>query len=136
MTEDAPNPVDVHVGTCIRARRIMLRISQTELADALGISFQQVQKYERGTNRVSASALYAIQQKLGVPMSYFFDGFGDTSAAPLPAGQTRSQAAGHVYKMLKSPHGFDVAMATANIRKPENRRAVVELIKELASYEA
>lgn len=76
MTRSAlsPHHVDIHVGALIRSRRRALGISQTELAEALGITFQQVQKYERGANRVSASKLYEVAQKLDVPLSSFFEG--------------------------------------------------------------
>jgi transcriptional regulator with XRE-family HTH domain len=67
---DIPDPVDRHVGACIRRRRIMLRMSQGELAEAMGLRFQQVQRYERGTNRVSASKLHALSQVLNVPISF------------------------------------------------------------------
>ena len=75
MTEDqTPHPVDVHVGTRIRARRVMLSLSQTALADAVGKTFQQIQKYERGANRVSASVLYLFARELKVSPAYFFEG--------------------------------------------------------------
>ncbi len=73
-SEDGPRPVDVHVGSRIRLRRIELGLSQTELADKVGVSFQQLQKYENGKNRVSASRLYAISQKLKSPIAWFFEG--------------------------------------------------------------
>src|SRR5271163_5343803 len=74
-----PNPVDLHVGARIRLRRRMQGVSQEKLADALGLTFQQVQKYERGANRVSASKLYEIATALQAPVSYFFDGLADPS---------------------------------------------------------
>jgi transcriptional regulator with XRE-family HTH domain len=72
-----PNPVDLHVGGRVRMRRKLLGVSQEQLADALGLTFQQVQKYERGANRVSASKLYEIAKTLQVPVSFFFDGLAD-----------------------------------------------------------
>lgn len=68
-----PNPVDVHVGSRVRLRRTLLGMSQEKLAEALGLTFQQVQKYERGANRVSASRMYDLSRALGVPVSFFFD---------------------------------------------------------------
>src|SRR5713226_5149805 len=79
-----PNPVDLHVGARIRLRRRMQGVSQEKLADALGLTFQQVQKYERGANRVSASKLYEIAAALHAPVSYFFDGLADPSSADGP----------------------------------------------------
>lgn len=89
---DSPNPVDIHVGAKVKTRRITLGLSQEELADAIGLTFQQVQKYERGTNRISASRLFQIAKALKVPIEFFFDGatggrkvqgFSDNKQAPL-----------------------------------------------------
>src|SRR5947209_19234508 len=76
---DKPNPVDVHVGSRVRLRRTLLGMSQEKLGDALGLTFQQVQKYERGANRVGASRLYDLARVLAVPVSYFFEEFGEAS---------------------------------------------------------
>lgn len=82
--EDGPRPVDVHVGNRIRLRRTLLGLSQEQLAEGIGVSFQQVQKYERGANRVSASRLYDIAQILAVRLEFFFDGFeGGSSDEPV-----------------------------------------------------
>jgi len=78
---DSPHPVDLHVGVCIRMRRKELSISQERLAESLGITFQQVQKYERGANRVSASKLWEIALVLKTPVAYFYDGLGGCKAA-------------------------------------------------------
>lgn len=75
-----PDPIDLHVGSQVRARRILLGLSQEKLADGLGITFQQVQKYERGSNRISASRLYNMAQLLDVPITYFFEGVDDKKA--------------------------------------------------------
>jgi transcriptional regulator with XRE-family HTH domain len=77
-----PNPIDVHVGKRIRIRRLVLGMTQKTLAQALGVTYQQMQKYQTGANRVSASCLSEIADILGVPISYFFEDFGDTSATP------------------------------------------------------
>src|SRR5580698_2110252 len=90
----APNPVDLHVGARMRLRRRMQGVSQEKLADALGLTFQQVQKYERGANRVSASKLYEIAAALKAPVSYFFDGLAD------PAGEGDAPSA------ESTVHGF------------------------------
>ncbi len=80
-TQRSPNPVDTHVGQRVRTRRRLLGISQERLAEALGLTFQQVQKYERGANRISASKLYEIARFLASPVSYFFEGLTDPTAA-------------------------------------------------------
>jgi len=92
MAKKAPNPIDKHVGSRVRMRRMMLSMSQEKLGDALGLTFQQVQKYEKGTNRVGASRLQQIAQILQVPVSFFFEGAphspgysGGMSEAPSPA---------------------------------------------------
>src|ERR1700728_1426467 len=77
---DKPSPIDVHVGSRVRLRRTLLGMSQEKLGDALGLTFQQVQKYERGANRIGASRLYDLSRVLDVPVSYFFDEFGDQPA--------------------------------------------------------
>ncbi len=84
-------PVDVHVGARLRQRRALLGMTQTNLSDALGMSFQQVQKYERGTNRISASRLFALSRVLDVPVEYFFDDMPPEVAASSPA-QGRGKA--------------------------------------------
>lgn len=81
---DTPNPIDIHVGGRIKLRRQLLGLSQTTLAEALGLTFQQVQKYERGTNRVSASKLFTIAEILDVPVAFFFDGLGGVQGEASP----------------------------------------------------
>ena len=80
MIKKAPNPIDKHVGSRVRMRRMMVGMSQEKLGDALGLTFQQVQKYEKGTNRIGASRLQQISIILQVPVSFFFEG------APAPPG--------------------------------------------------
>lgn len=82
---NGPHPVDVHVGARLQLRRKLMRISQTELGQHVGITFQQIQKYERGTNRISASRLYEFANILDVPVSFFFDGFDEVNQSPRPA---------------------------------------------------
>jgi transcriptional regulator with XRE-family HTH domain len=78
IAEDGPDPVDVHVGARLRQRRTLLGMSQEKLAQAFGVSFQQVQKYERGANRISASRLHLLTRVLDVPITYFFEGLPAT----------------------------------------------------------
>src|SRR5580700_7111498 len=86
MEKKAPNPIDRHVGSRVRMRRLMLGMSQEKLGDGLGLTFQQVQKYEKGTNRISASRLQEMSYILQVPVPFFFEG------APQTAGQSRKHA--------------------------------------------
>src|ERR671926_591337 len=84
MATKSPNPVDKHVGGRVRLRRMLIGMSQEKLGEALGITFQQVQKYEKGTNRIGASRLHQIAQVLGVPISFFYEGAPEESAANDP----------------------------------------------------
>lgn len=81
IKDDGPDPFDVYVGSRVRARRLGLRVSQTKLGDATGVTFQQVQKYENGTNRIGAARLYRIARTLGVEVAYFFEGIENLEAA-------------------------------------------------------
>ena len=125
---DKPNPVDVHVGSRVRLRRTLLGMSQEKLGDALGLTFQQVQKYERGANRVGASRLYDLSRVLDVPVSYFFEEFGDASA-PMGTGE----AAGDPYQanpMMKR-ETLELVRAYLRISDPQIKRRVFELTKAL-----
>ncbi len=121
-----PHAVDVHVGGRVRLRRRFLGLSQTELATAVGVTFQQVQKYERGFNRVSASKLYEIARVLKVPLSYFFEGF-DGTADRAEAGSDMSPA-----DFLGTSEGLALAEAFPRIRNEERRRKILDLIHSLA----
>src|SRR6202789_2014842 len=100
-----PNPIDVHVGLQVRLRRKELKISQERLADALGLTFQQVQKYERGANRISASKLYEIARALQVPIGWFFEGLSDPTLAA--EGHNSEGPFGHSF--LTTQEGVDLA---------------------------
>ncbi len=82
--KDGPHPIDVHVGSRVRLRRTLLGMSQTHLGEKLGITYQQIQKYERGFTRISASRLYQTSHILGVPVSFFFDDFAEGAGARSP----------------------------------------------------
>jgi len=92
MAKKAPNPIDKHVGSRVRMRRMMLSMSQEKLGDALGLTFQQVQKYEKGTNRIGASRLQQIAQILQVPVSFFFEGAPPPPGRPVGMGEAPSPA--------------------------------------------
>ena len=126
----SPHPVDVHVGARIRLRRRLLGLSQEKLAEALGLTFQQVQKYERGSNRVSASKLYEISRTLQAPVSFFYEGLPDAeSGAPITSGGDGSPTA----DLLLTTEGPALAAAFPRIKSPEARRNLLDLIKTLAS---
>ncbi len=127
--DGGPDPVDVHVGARIRMRRRFLGMSQQTLADALGLTFQQVQKYERGANRVSASKLWEIGRALGAPVSYFFDGLPDTSG-------TRSASAAdqdrQVHDFLMTDEGLELAGLYPRVPKGRLRRRILDLVRAAA----
>ena len=126
----SPNPVDLHVGARIRMRRRLQGVSQEKLAEALGLTFQQVQKYERGANRVSASKLYEIAAMLKAPISYFFDGLAD------PASETAdddSQGGDEraVHAFLMTSEGLELARSFTLVPRGRVRRRLLELIRAL-----
>jgi transcriptional regulator with XRE-family HTH domain len=123
-----PNPVDLHVGARIRMRRKILGVSQERLAEALGLTFQQVQKYERGANRVSASKLYEIARTLQSSVAYFFEGLGD------PSGQQGLAEAGetYVHDFLMTQEGLELASLFPRITKPKVRRRILERRRRLS----
>ena len=132
-TDDGrPNPIDTHVGARIRLRRTLLGISQEKLGEALGLSFQQVQKYERGANRVGASRLYDLARVLDVPVGFFFDDIDAAVAAASPAG-LKSGAA--VPDMADDPtfsrETLELVRAYLAVDPPDKRRAVLALLKAL-----
>lgn len=122
-----PNPIDLHVGASIRMRRRLLGVSQEKLAEALGLTFQQVQKYERGANRVSASKLYEIARTLQTPVTYFFDGLAD--AGEIEHGDVLSEQA--VSDFLLTSEGMELAALFPRIRRGPVRRRILELLRAL-----
>ncbi|MEP7031386.1 MAG: helix-turn-helix transcriptional regulator, partial [Pseudolabrys sp.] len=121
------NPIDKHVGSRVRMRRIMLGMSQTKLADAFDLTFQQVQKYEKGTNRISASRLQQIANTLQVPVTFFFeDAPGQRKAdgsAPSPA---------YVSEFLATSSGIALTRAFTRLSSAKLRRSIVNLVEEIA----
>ena len=119
--------VDVHVGQKIRARRIFLQMSQTEVANALGITFQQIQKYEKGMNRVGASRLQQISQVLGVSPYYFFEGAPTTGKAiPAPVEGELSESA--IVSFLGTRDGAALVRGFLAIKQKPIRRALIEFV--------
>ncbi|HVZ30400.1 MAG TPA: helix-turn-helix transcriptional regulator [Asticcacaulis sp.] len=125
------NPVDLHVGSKVRLRRKFLGKSQQQLADAIDLTFQQVQKYERGVNRISASKLYEIAQFLQIPLTYFFEGFGEGERT---SGASESEYA--VQSFLATSEGIELAEAFPRIRVPKQRRKILELVRSLADLDS
>lgn len=123
------NPVDLHVGAKVRTRRKFLGLSQSDLADAIGLTFQQVQKYERGSNRISASKLYDISRYLKVPVSYFFDGYAEGET---PDGFNESDSEKFVHGFLMTTEGIELAEAFPRVPSAKRRRKILDLVRSLA----
>ena len=140
--EARPSPIDVHVGSRIRLRRTLLGMSQERLGEALGLTFQQVQKYERGVNRVGASRLFDLSRVLDVPISFFFDDMPDSLANSLGPPLTRRPTG-----FTETPDGFgddtlsrretlELVRAYYRITDPAVRKRVFDLIKSMGPTEA
>ncbi len=131
-----PSPVDMHVGARLRVRRTLLGMNQTTVGEAIGLTFQQVQKYENGTNRISASRLYALSRLLDVPIQHFFDDMPAAVAASSPTNKKRGKA--------KKPPSYEpdpmakrgtlqLVRAYYKITNPEIRKSLRELTKTLGA---
>lgn len=127
----ARNVVDVYVGARLRMRRVTLGMSQSRLGELLGVTFQQVQKYEKGTNRISASRLKLAAEVLQVSVDFFYEG---GPAQPSKGGLAEDSAA-YVTEFLSTSEGFQLNRAFARIRDPKVRRRIVELVLSLAPPE-
>lgn len=135
----APNPIDRHVGSRVRMRRILLGMSQEKLGEALGLTFQQIQKYEKGTNRIGASRLQQISRTLNVPPAFFFDGapLQDETASEnggvLAAAEPSSSS--FVLDFIATAEGLHLNKAFARIQDPKVRKRIIDLVTSLASDE-
>ncbi len=130
---DNPHPVDLHVGRRLRGQRMLKGLGQEKLADSLGITFQQVQKYENGTNRLSASRLFLVSQALGVGPNYFFDGAeGQVEASPLLQVAENKTEMGDATSLLNSRESIELLRAYQQIQDPAARKQLVEIARNLA----
>jgi transcriptional regulator with XRE-family HTH domain len=130
MSTKTPNPIDKHVGSQLRMRRIMLGLSQEKLAAAFGLTFQQVQKYEKGMNRISASRLQQAAHILDVSVPFFFEG--------APGGHTlvgNAPSSAYVNEFVSSEDGLRLIKAFMRIARPAMRHRIVNLVHEIASGE-
>lgn len=127
---NSPHEVDVHVGRRVRLQRRALNISQAALADRLGLTFQQVQKYERGSNRISASKLHEIAIALEVPVGYFFIGLPGTNAAEGSSNRTFDAV---IDRLMSEDDGAELAEAFPKVRSAPVRRAIVKLIRAMVT---
>lgn len=136
IAKKAPNPIDKHVGSRVRMRRMLLGMSQEKLGDALGLTFQQVQKYEKGTNRIGASRLQQISIILQESVSFFFEG-----APTVPSGGTRHESTGSapsaafVSDFLATSDGLALTRAFTRISDSKLRRRIVDLVEQIAIHD-
>src|SRR6266571_1871549 len=130
LAKKAPNPTDKHVGSRVRMRRMMLGMSQEKLGDSLGLTFQQVQKYEKGTNRIGASRLQQISHILQVPVAFFFEGAPNLQGQDGPRTDAPSPA--YVSDFLATSEGLALTKAFMKIKQPKLRRRIVDLVEEIA----
>jgi transcriptional regulator with XRE-family HTH domain len=132
------NPIDAHVGSRVRLRRMLLGMSQERLGEQLGLTFQQVQKYEKGVNRIGASRLFELAQILGVPVQFFYEEAPTATSgrAAAAAGFAERPTESFVIDFLGSREGLELNKAFMRISDARTRRAIVELVRALAGEES
>jgi transcriptional regulator with XRE-family HTH domain len=131
VAKKVPNPIDRHVGSRVRMRRMMLGMSQEKLGDALGLTFQQVQKYEKGANRIGASRLQQISQILQVPVSFFFEG-APSQRSDRVEGFSEAPSPAYVSDFLATSDGLALTKAFVRIKDAKLRRRIVDLVEQIA----
>ncbi len=127
MPNKSPNPVDIQVGARVRMRRMLVGLSQEKLGERVGLTFQQIQKYEKGTNRISASRMQQISEALSVPVSYFFEGSRSTSEEGFA-----EKSAPFIADFLGTSEGLQLNKAFLRVKDPKVRRKIVDLVRSLA----
>jgi transcriptional regulator with XRE-family HTH domain len=134
---DKPNPIDVHVGSRVRLRRTLLGMSQEKLGEAIGLTFQQVQKYERGANRIGASRLYDLSRVLDVPVSFFFDDINPEAAAAALGGEGGDEGEETPQRYEPDPmmrrETLELVRAYYRIPDSQIRRRLFDLTKAIAN---
>jgi transcriptional regulator with XRE-family HTH domain len=130
---DKPNPIDVHVGSRVRLRRNMLGLSQEKLGEAIGLTFQQVQKYERGANRIGASRLLELSRVLDVPVSFFYDETDPVRAPAIPTGFGEEPQEGFDADPMRRRETLELIDAYYDIEDVAARRRLFDLAKALAA---
>ena len=133
MSKKTPNPIDRHVGSRVRMRRVLMGMSQEKLGEQLGVTFQQVQKYEKGMNRIGASRLQRAARALDVAVEFFFQGAPESEGDGLPqAGLADSADSSYVADFLSSNEGVELNHAFARIKDRKLRRRIIDLIRAVA----
>ena len=133
--EEGPHPVDVHVGARVKLRRMILGLSQETIGRKLGLTFQQIQKYEKGVNRIGASRIFELAQLLDVPIQYFYEDYGD---APIGGalGLAEPDSGEAFMQLVNSPEGVELCRHFAEIKDPKVKKRVLDLVKTIAETES
>lgn len=132
MAGKKPNPIDAHVGSRVRLRRMLLGMSQERLGDSMGLTFQQVQKYEKGANRIGASRLFHISKILGVPVGFFFEEAPNIEENAATPGMAEPESEAFILDFLNTREGLELNRAFTKIADPRVRKSVVDLVRALA----
>ncbi len=130
MLTRSANAVDIHVGRRVRTARLTQRISQEKLAEAVGVSFQQIQKYEKGVNRIGTGRLHAIAKFFELPVTYFFDGIDKH-----PGTAARDNSMSAITEALSTKEGTRIAVALSRIQSPKMRRRIADLLEAIMKEE-
>lgn len=129
MPKKQANPIDGQVGNRVRLRRMLIGMSQERLGELLGLTFQQVQKYEKGVNRIGAGRLFEVSRILGVPIDYFYEGVIGQQAG---GGFAENDASPPVMEFVSSGEGLQLSLAFMKIKDPKLRKRVLDLVKQMA----
>jgi transcriptional regulator with XRE-family HTH domain len=132
IKDDGPDPIDRYVGARVRARRVGIRLSQTKLGEAIGVTFQQVQKYENGTNRIGASNLYKIAKTLGVDVAYFFEGVQELPESDVASVADVAQVSFKEDPMT-SRDAIELMHNYFRVKDPNVRKRLAQFVKTLAA---
>jgi transcriptional regulator with XRE-family HTH domain len=137
IKDDGPDPIDKYVGSRVRARRVGLRINQTKLGDAIGVTFQQVQKYENGTNRIGASNLFKISKTLSVKVAYLFEGLTeDEDAAKELAGLSEGSQTIFEVDPMSSREAIELMHNYFRVKDENVRKRLFQFVKTLAQTDS
>lgn len=128
MPKKQANPIDAQVGNRVRLRRMLIGMSQERLGELLGLTFQQVQKYEKGVNRIGAGRLFEVSRILGVGIDYFYEGVN----SQLAGGFTDIQSSPPVMEFVSSGEGLQLSLAFMKIKDPKLRKRVLDLVKQMS----
>lgn len=131
----SPNPVDIHVGSRVRLRRMLVGFSQEKLGDSMGLTFQQIQKYEKGVNRIGASRLFKLSQVLDVPVQFFFEGM-PSAGGSANLGMAERDNDAFLYEFLNTRDGLELNRAFIKVGDTNVRRSVIDLVRSLGRSSA